>query len=330
MDHMQPSSTSHHGNIAVLMGGVSREREVSLRSGQALVGAYQRLGIPVIPIDVHSWKTLVPTLMKHEIQTVVLALHGPCGEDGAIQGLLESLSIPYTGSGIAASAICMDKVMCKRLLRDGGLPTPDWSLARVVDGQIEKIDNRKSWVEAPVFVKPAGSGSSFGVFFLKTLESLREILIKSAEMSEVGQKHPTLLVERAVTGYELALSILDDQPLPIIEIQPEKGFYNYENKYTVGRTRYIMPPDHVEPEILDKVARLGLEAGRIMGCRGLYRVDFSVDMDKRPWILEINTTPGLTETSLAPKSARAAGIDFDALAARILAGARLDQCCAGC
>ncbi|HIJ84035.1 MAG TPA: hypothetical protein HPQ00_07505, partial [Magnetococcales bacterium] len=238
MDNFQHMPSTRHGNIAVLMGGVSREREISLRSGQSLVEAYQRQGIAVEPVDVHSWKPLVSRLLEKNIQTAVLALHGPCGEDGAVQGLLESLSIPYTGSGIAASAVCMDKVLCKRILRDGGLPTPDWSLARVVDGEIEKLDNRKSWVEAPVFVKPGNSGSSFGVFFVKTLESLKEILVKSAQMSEGDPKKAVILVERAIVGHELTLSILDDTPLPIIEIQPEKGFFSYDNKYTAGRTCY--------------------------------------------------------------------------------------------
>lgn len=328
MDDRQHIPTLHHGNIAVLMGGVSREREVSLRSGFALVDAYQRQNIPVYPLDIQSFRSLVPTLIEQKIQTAILALHGPCGEDGAIQGLLETLSIPYSGSGIAASAICMDKVLCKRILRDAGLPTPDWSLAHVRNGQIDKLDPHTPWVQAPVFVKPASSGSSFGVFFVKTLESLKEVLIKSAQMSEMYQETPSLLVEKAVIGHELTLSILDDQPLPMIEIQPEKGFYSYDNKYTAGRTCYKIPPDNVDAKVLDKMTQLGLEAGRVMGCRGLYRVDFMVDLDNHPWILEINTTPGLTATSLAPKAAKAAGISFDALAARILAGSRLDRCCA--
>ncbi|HAT51033.1 MAG: D-alanine--D-alanine ligase [Nitrospirae bacterium] len=328
MDDKQSIPISRYGNIAILMGGVSREREVSLRSGNALVAAYQRLNIPVHPMDIQSFRSLVPTLIEKNIQTAVLALHGPCGEDGAIQGLLETMSIPYSGSGIAASAICMDKVLCKRLLRDAGLPTPDWSLAHVRDGQIDKRDPDTPWVEAPVFVKPASSGSSFGVFFVKTLESLKDVLIKSAQMSETYQETSALMVEKAVVGFELTLSILDDQPLPIIEIQPEKGFYSYDNKYTAGRTCYKIPPDNVDARVLDEVTQLGLEAGRVMGCRGLYRVDFMVDLNKRPWILEINTTPGLTATSLAPKAALAVGISFDALAARILAGSRLDRCCA--
>ncbi|MBF0110035.1 MAG: D-alanine--D-alanine ligase [Magnetococcales bacterium] len=323
-------SSPPQGNIAVLMGGRSREREISLKSGRNLVASYQRLGIPVIPIEIDSWKALARTLLERNIQTAVLALHGPGGEDGAVQGLLETLEIPYTGSGIAASAICMDKVLCKRLLRDAGLPTPDWMLARVGGGKIDTIEGQKKPLEAPLFVKPVGSGSSVGVFFLKTLENLEEILFKSAQMGEGGVDASAILVENAVVGAELTLAILDDQPLPVIEVKPEKGFYSYDNKYTAGRTRYLIPPESVGPEVLETVTRLGREAGRTVGCRGLYRVDFMVDHQMRPWILEINTTPGMTATSLAPKAALAAGMDMDTLASRILAGARLDRCCTGC
>ncbi|MBF0140463.1 MAG: D-alanine--D-alanine ligase [Magnetococcales bacterium] len=326
---MDNSSPSPKGPIAVFMGGVSRERDVSLRSGSALVAAFARQGIEVVPMVIDSWRALVPDLLAKKIQTVVLALHGPCGEDGAVQGLLETLAIPYTGSGIAASAICMDKVLCKRMLRDAGLPTPDWSLARVSDGEVHRVDHREDWVTAPVFVKPATSGSSFGVFRVSSLEGLEDVLRQSAQMSESGHEEAIILVEQAVTGYELTLSILDDHPLPVIEIQPQKGFYSFDNKYTPGQTCYKIPPDNVDSVVLTEVQRLGLEAGRVIGCRGLYRVDFMVDMDMRPWILEINTTPGLTATSLAPKAAQAAGMTFDALAARILSGARLDRCCIG-
>lgn len=322
---MDRTSSSPQAPIAVLMGGVSREREVSLRSGSALVAAYGRLGIDVVPMAVDSWRALVPDLLARKIQTVILALHGPCGEDGAVQGLLETLAIPYSGSGIAASAICMDKVLCKRMLRDAGLPTPDWSLARVQGGKVQWGGS----VAAPVFVKPATSGSSFGVFSVPSLDGLEEVLLKSAAMAETNHGEAIILVERAIVGYELTLAILDDHPLPVIEIQPQKGFYSFDNKYTPGQTCYKIPPDNVDSTVLREVQRLGLEAGRVIGCRGLYRVDFMVDMDKRPWILEINTTPGLTATSLAPKAAQAAGISFDALAARILAGARLDRCCIG-
>ncbi|MBF0421638.1 MAG: D-alanine--D-alanine ligase [Magnetococcales bacterium] len=326
MDHPSPSPRDH---IAVLMGGISREREISLRSGQALVNSLRKQGIAADPITIHSWRALVPELLEKEIHAAVLALHGPCGEDGAVQGLLETLGIPYTGSGIAAAAICMDKILCKRMLRAAGLPTPEWSLARVSHGKIELIQEQDGLVAPPVFVKPNGSGSSFGVFFVHSPEELESILHQSAQMSETGQQSSTILMEKAVVGHELTLSILDDQPLPVIEIQPEKGFYNYDNKYTPGRTSYNIPPVNVDAEVQQQVQRLGLEAGRIMGCRGLYRVDFMVDSNRRPWILEINTTPGLTATSLAPKAAAAAGIDFDSLAARILAGARLDRCCTG-
>lgn len=312
--------------IGLLLGGVSGEREVSLRSGAALEASYRRMGRTVVAIDTRPGRDLPAALIDNRIDVAVIALHGPMGEDGTVQGLLEVMGIPYSGSGPTASALCMDKALCKRVLRDGGLPTPPWREADVdPDGAIHWFD-APDVLTPPLFVKPLRSGSSVGVLPVQDNDVLEERM-REAARAEAPNETVRVMAEQGVVGTEVTLTILDGRSLPLIEIRPKKGFYDYANKYTVGRTDYLIPPPDLSAAAMEAARGIGVEAGRLTGCRGLFRVDMMVDAADRPWILEINTIPGLTETSLAPRAAAADGIDFDALAERILAGAGLEACC---
>ncbi|OSM07057.1 putative D-alanine--D-alanine ligase [Magnetofaba australis IT-1] len=244
---------------------------------------------------------------------MVIALHGTYGEDGAVQGLLEVMGLPYTGSGVAASAICMDKAISKRLFADGGLPTPPWRELRIDDPAHapDHIDG----LSFPLFIKPLANGSSVGVSRANDADGLKQALAAAAEVS------PRVLAEQAITGRELTLTILDGEALPLIEIRPKEGFYDYRNKYTKGCTEYLIPPPGLDEAVARRVGEIGVAAYHALGCHGLARVDFMLDADDAPWLLEANTIPGLTELSLAPQSAAAAGIPFDELAERILASA---------
>ncbi|MBF0195837.1 MAG: D-alanine--D-alanine ligase [Magnetococcales bacterium] len=319
-------------HIGVLLGGNSTEREVSLKSGEALLKAYQQLGHNVTAIDTADGANLPATLLEKQIDVAILALHGPGGEDGAIQGLLETMGIPYSGSGVTASAVCMDKVLTKQILRDSDLPTPPWSEVTVEKCKIIKRQAHPQNLTPPYFIKPLNTGSSVGVMKtasdINITDNIDEFLLKSANDAAPDGTETRVLIEKEVVGTEVTLTILDKKILPIIEILPKKGFYSYDNKYTVGRTQYLIPPKELGEETLKQVGDIGLAAGQLLGCRGLYRVDFIVDAKNQPWILELNTIPGLTPTSLAPKAALAFGLSFEELASQILAGARLDICIA--
>ncbi|MBF0161236.1 MAG: D-alanine--D-alanine ligase [Magnetococcales bacterium] len=324
--------------IAVLLGGSSTERAISLRSGAALVAAYQRLGLPVVPLDTQAGRELPARLLEHAIDVAVIALHGPWGEDGTVQGLLEIMGIPYSGSGVTASALCMNKALSKRLFQSARIPTPAWQEIPVTlsRGQVsmepltrmvEALADR--WAGKELFVKPSSAGSSVGIQPVAQISGLATALAAAAMAAvppggEAVESTVEILLEQTIVGTEVTLSILDGEPLPLIEICPTEGFYDYLNKYTPGRTRYLVPTESLSPQEIQKAVETGLAAGALLNCRGLYRVDMIVDREGCAWVLEINTIPGLTETSLAPKAAAAAGVSFDALAERLLAGATRD------
>ena len=322
--------------IGVLLGGVSSERAVSLRSGAALVAAYQRLGWSVVAMDTQPGRALCGALLDNAIDVAVVALHGPLGEDGSVQGLLEVMGIPYTGSSVMASALCMDKVMSKRLFHSAGIATPTWEEIRITVDQVDTycamsdqtLPSRPFEAEGAFFVKPACAGSSVGIRRVEKRAEWPEAFSAAAAAMVPSGEVATLLLEQEVVGTEVTLAVLDGEPLPLIEIQPEKGFFDYLSKYTSDQTRYLVPAASLSAQEVQSAVQTGLAAGRLMGCRGVYRVDMIVDRTGRAWVLEINTVPGLTETSLAPKAAAAAGLTFDVLAERILAGATLDSCCA--
>ena len=316
--------------MAVLQGGESEEREISLASGAALAGVYKRMGYPLTVLDARPGRDLPVALLANHIDVVVIALHGPLGEDGTVQGMLEVMGIAYSGSGVAASAICMDKGLCKRILRDGGIATPPWAEA-VVDPRQES----PRWLAGPVgpadlgpplFVKPSRAGSSLGIRHIADRSQWDTAVAGAVAAARRIGTTGRILMEQAISGTEITLAVLDGEPLPLIEIRPGKGFYDYSNKYTAGRTRFLIPPAEMPKELARRAVDVGLAAGGLLSCRGLYRVDMIVDAAGTPWVLEVNTVPGLTENSLAPRAAAAAGISFDRLAERILVGADTESC----
>ncbi len=301
--------------IGVLMGGLSSEREISLRTGNAILKALQDKGYKAVAIDADR-KTVLE-LQRAAVDAAFIALHGALGEDGAVQGLLEMLQIPYTGSGVLASALAMNKVAAKKIFIYHGLPTPRFQSLRVVPGCAPDVTAGVT-IACPVIVKPAEEGSTIGVSIVRTREELLPALENARGFGS------ELLVEEYITGRELTVGILNDQPLPLIEIIPRKGFYDYQAKYQKGETDYVFP-DWPGPQREAEIQGLALRAFQALGCSGAGRVDFMVDRHGNPLILEVNTVPGMTETSLLPKAARRAGIEFSELVERILWSAALHK-----
>ena len=294
--------------VAVILGGRSAEREVSLRTGAAIAEALERRGHAVVKVD--PAQNLPRQLEEAHPDAAFVALHGRWGEDGTVQGLLEVMGIPYTGSGVLASALAMDKGLSKVVFRASGLPTPDFQVLRRGHGGTA-VD-----ICVPLVAKPLREGSTIGVAVARRQEEVEgAIRVARAHSDDV-------LLEAFVAGREVTLGVLDGMPLPLVEVVPESGFYDYESKYTAGRTRYLCPAPLGEHEAAQAV-RAGCAAFEALGCSGAARVDIILDGDGRPWLLEVNTIPGMTPTSLLPKAAAAAGIDFDDLVGRILAGASL-------
>ncbi len=297
--------------IAVLMGGLSKEREVSLRSGEACAKALEELGYAPIRIDVQ--RDIAARLLHEKIEVAFVApLHGRWGEDGCIQGLLESLFIPYTGSGVLASAVGMDKLFSKQVFLAHGISTPPYAIF----DDARALLARPLPFPLPVVVKPTGEGSSVGVTIVHTQEELT----RAATTCE-GLKGK-LLVERYVKGREIQVAVLDDEPLGAIEIVPAREFYDYEAKYGAQGTRYLFPAPLDEKQAAAAHA-MALAAHRALGCAGATRTDLILDEKGHYFILEINTLPGMTAASLLPKIAAGKGISFAALCERLLMGAAL-------
>lgn len=294
--------------VAVIMGGRSAEREVSLRTGAAVAEALRRRGREVVEVD--GGRDLARRLAELRPDAAFIALHGRWGEDGTVQGLLECLDIPYTGSGVLASAVAMDKAVSKVLFRAFGVPTPDFQVL-APEAPIDDLD-----LTPPLVAKPLREGSTLGVAIARQPEEVPTAL---AAARQYGTE---ILLERFVEGREVTLGVLDGSPLPLVEVVPDKGFYDYESKYTPGRTQYLCPAPLTE-DLAAEATRAGCAAYRALGCSGAARVDLILDREERPWVLEVNTIPGMTPTSLLPKAAAAAGMDFEELVARILAGAAL-------
>jgi D-alanine-D-alanine ligase len=289
--------------VAVLFGGKSAEREVSLKSGGAVLAALQRQGV-----DAHAFDPAVKPL--HDLEgydRVFIALHGRYGEDGTIQGALELMGIPYTGSGVMASALGMDKWRTKLLWQAAGIATPAFELVDA-DSDFAALE---TFLGLPLFVKPANEGSSIGISKVKLAGDLR------AAYEEAAKYDALVLAEQFIGGGEYTVGILGDMALPVIRIVPAKEFYDYEAKYLRDDTQYLCPcglPAEVEANIRDDA----LQAFRVLGGEGWGRVDFLMDEAGRHYFLEMNTSPGMTDHSLVPMGARAAGIEFDQLVLRIL------------
>ncbi len=301
--------------VAVLKGGSSLEREVSLRSAARVEDAVGELGHQAVGIDVGQ--DLVARLREDRPDVVFIALHGPGGEDGTVQELLEILDLPYTGPGVAACALCMDKVAAKHEMRAAGIPTPDWAAFNATAfrelGAADTLDEIEARLGFPLVVKPASQGSSLGVEFAATRDEVPEALLAAFSYDD------RVLLERYVRGRELAVSVLDGEALPIVEAIPREGdFFNFEARYEIGRTDYVCPAELPEEAPVRELATRTYET---LGCSGFARVDLILG-DEGPQVLEVNAIPGLTDTSLFPMAAEAAGIDFTSLVERIVASAR--------
>jgi D-alanine-D-alanine ligase len=299
--------------VAVLKGGRSLERGVSLRSGARVEDALERLGHEVLPIDVGA--DLVQRLGAEQPEVAFVAMHGVGGEDGTAQELLDLLGIPFTGPGVAACARCMDKALAKDTIREAGLPTPDWfAFNRTAFrelGAADALGRLEQSLGFPLVVKPSRGGSSLGVRFATDATEVPEALVSAFSYDD------RVLLERFVEGRELAVSVLGDEPLPIVEAIPAQGDrYDFEGRYEIGRTRFACPAELGEEE-RRAVAETALATYRALGCTGFARVDLILDAEG-PWVLEANAIPGLTDTSLLPQAAEAAGLPFEALVTRIL------------
>ena len=300
--------------VGVLYGGPSAEREVSLVSGREVAGALRRRGYRGVSL-IDAGPDLPAQLRRRRIDVVFNALHGKIGEDGCVQGLLEVMGIPYTGSGATASAVCMDKVLAKQVLVRNRIPTPPYE---VVAGERWK----GSALPLPVVVKPRAEGSSIGVTIVRRRRDL------ARAVSEACRFDRDALVERYVAGKEITVGMLNGEPLGVTEIRPKKGFYDFKTKYTSGMASHVFPAPLPAP-LYRKAMRLAARACAVLGCEGAPRVDFRVSPEKRLYALEVNTLPGMTPLSLLPEMAAGAGIDFGELVERILDRAALKNRAAG-
>lgn len=293
------------GRVAVFMGGDSAEREVSLKSGQAVLSALLSAGVDAYPVDVRG--CLLKTVEDPQFDRVFIALHGRGGEDGTIQAILSQAGIPYTGSDLLASALAMDKLRTKYVFEGCGLPTPKFRAM----GSVDDADNILQALTLPLSVKPSREGSSIGIRKVAS----RQELVDAYEQAAVLD--PLVLVEEWVEGPEFTVSLLQDKPLPAIGLSTDHVFYDYDAKYLADDTRYQIPCG-LDPDSELKLQHLALEAFRVLGCRTWGRVDIMQDRSGDFWLLEVNTVPGMTDHSLVPMSARAAGISFEELVVRIL------------
>ena len=335
--------------VLVLMGGTSAERDVSLASGGAIIGALREVGYKVVALDTAKGNQLpsdngtflpegvgteppdirdlqkaeseltlkaIETFDFSEVDVVFLALHGGSGENGTIQALLNMSGKPYTGSGMLSSALCMDKAMAKKIFERDGIPTPRWFLLK--KEKLKDIPTIEKLIQSnlgfPVVIKPNNQGSTIGFSIVHNTSKLKEAIEKAEYHSN------EILFEEYIPGRELTVGILEDRALPVVEIVPEHGVYDYECKYTGGKSKYICPaelPKHKTEEIQS----YGLKAFRSLKCEGYARADFRYGENGRPYCLEVNSLPGMTATSLVPKAARAAGIEFAELIDEIVQSA---------
>ncbi|CAN5280985.1 D-alanine--D-alanine ligase [soil metagenome] len=302
---MRISDPASFGNVAVLLGGWSAEREVSLMTGRAVLSALRRRGVDAQAVDARA--DLVPSLIEGAFDRVWIALHGRGGEDGTVQGALETLGLPYTGSGVLGCALSMDKLRTKQLFEAARIGTPPYRRLRGSDDFREAVDA----LGLPLIVKPAREGSSVGMTKVDSIEQLPAAWHMAAGLDDI------VLAETWITGGEYTASILGGRVLPLVRIETPNTFYDYEAKYFTDTTRYFCPSGL--PAMTERrYAALALEAFELVGASGWGRVDFLVDTDGTPLVLEVNTVPGMTDHSLVPMAAHEAGIDFDELCWRIL------------
>lgn len=302
--------------ICVLMGGRSSEREVSLRSGARVLGSLKNQGFNAISMDLED--DLISRLKKENVDVVYIVLHGKYGEDGVVQGLLEMANIPYTGSKVLASALAMNKLASKRVFDAVGIPTPRYMEVDVYQDVKKEAEKIIDHFPFPLVLKPTSEGSSVGVQLIKTPEGFPEILERSVA------EHHDVFVEEYVKGIEVTVGVIgrdhELQALPILELVPRNEFYDYEAKYTSGKTEFILPARLSKP-LSEKTQAIALAAHRALGCWGVSRVDMIIGSDHIPYVHDVNTIPGMTERSDLPAEAAHAGISFDQLVLKILESA---------
>lgn len=330
--------------VLILAGGDSSEREVSFRSGRAVFTALIERGHQVVALDPATGQSLIDRQGRYltelpaaghsalpvgrgvvdllsilhgdpykEVECAFLTLHGGTGEDGTMQRLLDLTGLPYTGSGAIASTVAMDKAFCKHICRSLGIGTPRWQLHRRPSGRIDQElhDALALDFDLPFIIKPNDSGSTVGLTRVESIEQITPALI------EVMGETTNILAEEYVAGRELTVAVLDGRALPVVEIVPAKGLYDYEAKYTKGGSRYFCPAD-IPEGLRDTLQHESVRLYSTLGCSGVARVDFIVDREDRPWCLELNTLPGMTELSLVPMAAGADGVEFTELIERML------------
>ena len=300
---MLRQNTKAFGRVAVLLGGESGEREVSLKSGRAVLDALLRKGIDAVAFD--PMVQDVAGLEKYD--RVFIALHGKHGEDGTIQRILDAMEVPYTGSGVTASAIGMDKWQTKLKWSESGVATPAYELVHP-QSDFATIEQKLGF---PIFVKPANEGSSIGITKVKKPGEL------VAAYEVAAKADPLVIAEACISGGEYTVGIIGQQTLPIVRIVPKTEFYDFEAKYLRNDTEYLCPCG-LSAELEAKIQQEALDAFNVLGCQGWGRVDFLMDDAGNHYFLEVNTSPGMTDHSLVPMAAKAAGIDFDSLVVRIL------------
>ncbi|HOJ44353.1 MAG TPA: D-alanine--D-alanine ligase, partial [Syntrophorhabdaceae bacterium] len=289
---MNEKKNMRNKKIGVLMGGKSSEREISLKSGKAILESLIRQGFNATGIDVD--KNLMDSLKKEAIEVAFIALHGKWGEDGTVQGLLEICHIPYTGSGVLGSALAMDKAMMKHILSSAGIPTPPYKIFK---------GNENVKFPLPFVIKPANEGSTIGISIVKKRQQIKEAI------SHAYRYDRKVIVEKYIKGQEITVGIIDDMMLPVVEVRPKKGFYDFESKYTPGMTEYLVPAKITRSteKKAYKIARKVYDLFELSGCA---RIDMLIE-DDIPHVIDINTSPGMTETSLVPKAWGYLGKTFD-------------------
>lgn len=298
-------NTRDVGKVAVLLGGRSAEREISLRSGQAVLAALQRSKVNAHAFDPAGQP--LENLLQQGFDRVFIALHGRYGEDGSVQGALELMELPYTGSGILASALAMDKWRTKMIWQAAGINTPDYVMLDA-SSRFRDVADR---LGLPLIIKPTREGSTLGLNKVDNEQDFRSAYQAAAEYDSL------VLAEQFIQGIELTAAILDDMPLPLVRIDVAEGLYDYQAKYFSESTRYTCPSG-LSAALTTRIQEQALYAHRILGCTGWSRVDLILDENEQPFFLETNTSPGMTDHSLVPMAAKAAGISFDELVVQIL------------
>lgn len=290
--------------VGVLCGGTSSEREISLKSGKAVYNSLKKLGLKTILIDAD--KNVAQKIIKAKIDIAFITLHGPMGEDGTIQGMLEIMGIPYTGCGVFSSSASMDKIVSKQIFEYFKIPTPEWFIIE----KFKPVDE----VKYPVVVKPASQGSAIGISIVKNGKEFPKAVKNAFSYDD------KILVEKYIKGTEITAGVLNGNPLPVIEIVPEGKFYDFKSKYTVGKSKHIIPP-RLPQKVISEIQAVAVKVYKAFQCKSTCRVDMIVDKNNGIWVLELNTLPGMTETSLFPDAARAAGMSFEDLVSEILKSA---------